>query len=65
MLSLIRNDSEKKLYIDKLKEIDTILVKQAILPKDARISKEIILKLEKLYQHLEHEIWKYDKIQES
>lgn len=63
MLSNIRNDFEKSLYIAKTKEINEIFVKQAILPKDARINKEIILKLEELYQYLENEILKYDEIQ--
>lgn len=65
MLSQIRNDAEKKIYLDKMKEIDEIFVKQSNLPKDARVGQAIILKLESLYQYLENEIWKYDKIQES
>lgn len=63
MLSQIRNDEEKKLYIDKMKEIDEMFARQSILPKGARVGKEVVLKLEKLYQYLEKEVWKYDKIQ--
>lgn len=62
MISRIRDDVEKQLYIERMKQIDELFVKQSYLLPDARMAKEVLLKLEKLYQDLEDEIYKYEKI---
>lgn len=64
MLSKIIDENEKAVYLKQLKELDEIFAKQSLLPKDARVNKSILLKLEQLYQFLENEILKYDKINE-
>lgn len=62
MLSDIRDDQERLAWVNRLKEIIEILVKQEILPREARISGEMLVKLNKLHDYLENEIMKYDKI---
>jgi hypothetical protein len=64
MLSQIRDDIEKALFLQKMSEISEIFEKQSRLPKESRVGKEIIMKLEELYRYLENEITKYDKIEE-
>ena len=65
MISRIKDDEEKRLYIEQMKQLDEIFVKQSYLFPDARMSKAVILKLEKMYQDLENEVYKYEKIKDS
>lgn len=65
MISRIKDDEEKRLYIEQMKQLDEIFVKQSYLLPDARMSKAVILKLEKMYQDLENEVYKYEKIKDS
>ena len=63
MISTIRNDKEKVLYVKQLKELNEILIKQKTLPKEARITGKMLKKMTDLYEYLEEEILKYDQIQ--
>lgn len=62
MISVIRNDEEKQFYLDQMREITEKIVKQQALPKEARINGWILDKLNKLYDMLEKEVMKYDKL---
>lgn len=65
MLSLVRDEIDKALFINQINKINEVFENQARLPKEARIGPSVIEKLEELYQFLEVEIWKYDQINDA
>lgn len=63
MLSEIRDEEEKKLWISQLQRVVGTLAKQDSLPKEAQISGSMLAKLEKLRDFLEKQIWLYEQIE--
>ncbi len=62
MLTSIKDDIDKELYIGRMTEIDKFFARQSRLPKEARVQKQLIMKLEQLYQFLAKEVTLYDTI---
>jgi hypothetical protein len=63
MLCDIRDDKDKELWISQLKSVVEVIVKQQALPKEAQVSGEMLVKLNKLHDYLENQILLYDKIE--